>query len=241
MRKILIYIWRVWFWVLGLFLGIFIFPFIYLFAVIPKCTNISYKLTRLWCLGMFYGMGFRYELIRETTKEIDKHKQYIIIANHTSMMDGILLCVLHPNHFLCFVGKKELENIPLFGTVFKKMAVSVDRKDPESRAEVYVKCAKKIKEGKSVAIFPEGGVTDDMEVVLQGFRNGAFSMATQHQFEIIVYTFIDLKYIFPFDNFKGHPAKIKVYLNDILEPHSDMEFLKEQSWHLMNNTLHKHI
>lgn len=196
---------------------------------------------RLWAKGMLYGMGFRYELIKETDKTIDPNKQYIIIANHTSEIDVFLPCIMLPKHPLSFVGKKELEKIPVFGTIFKKIAVSVDRKDPESRAEVYTKCAERIKEGKSVVIFPEGGVTDDMSVVLQNFRMGAFNMAVQHQFEIIVYTFIDLKYMFPFDKSKGYPGTIKVYLNDILEPHSDAEVLKEKAWNLMHNTLTKHL
>lgn len=240
MKTLLIYIWRSWFVLLAIILTLILGPFIYLFALSEK-NMLCYKVMRIWSIGMFYGMGFRYELIKETDKKIDKSKQYIIIANHTSMIDVFLPCILHPEHPLSYVGKKELENIPIFGTIFKKIAVSVDRKDKQSRTEVYVKCAERIKQGNSVVIFPEGGVTDDLSVVLQDFRNGAFSMATQHQFEIIVYTFIDLKYMFPFDNSKGYPGKVKVYLNDILEPKQDMEAMKQKAWHLINDTLQKHI
>ena len=73
----------------------------------------------MWCLGMFYGMGFRYDFIKETKKNIDPNKQYIIIANHTSMIDVMLPCILHPEHPICFVGKKELEKIPIFGSIYK--------------------------------------------------------------------------------------------------------------------------
>lgn len=239
MKTLLVYIWRVWFLVLGIILSIILGPFIYILALNPKHTKLCYKMMRLWCMGLFYGIGFRYELISETSKKIDENKQYIIIANHTSVIDILLMCVLHSEHPLCFVGKKELEKIPIFGTVFKRVGVSVDRKDAKSRAEVYDKCAEKIREGKSVVIFPEGGVTDDLSIILQGFRNGAFSMAVQHQFEILVYTFLDLKYMFPFDNSKGYPGKIKVYFNDILEPNKDMETLKETAWSLINKALLK--
>lgn len=227
--------------VLGVILTLALLPFVYFFIYEEKYTKFCYQLMRFWCKGMFYGMGFSYELIKETSKNIDPNKQYIIIANHTSIMDVFLPCILHPEHPLSYVGKKELEKIPIFGIIFKRIMVPVDRKDPQSRAEVYVKCAERIKQGKSVVIFPEGGVTDDLSVVLQDFRNGAFSMATQHQFEILVYTFIDLKYMFPFDNTKGYPGRVKVYLNEILEPSNDMEELKEKSWHLIHDTLQKNI
>lgn len=240
MKTIVVYLWRLWFAVLAIFLGLFLGFWIYIFSINPRHYRISYRLMRLWCLGVFYGMGFRYEVFKDTEKEINPHQQYIIIANHTSVMDIFLMCALHRHHPICFVGKKELEKIPVFGTIFKRVAVSVDRKDPQSRANVYTECAKRIREGKSVVIFPEGGVTDDLSVILQDFRNGAFSMAVQHQFEILVYTFIDLKYMFPFDNSKGYPDKIKVYLNEILPPNTDMEQLKNTAYQLIYNTLQKH-
>ena len=182
-------------------------------------------------------MGFRYQLIKQTEQKIEKKQQYIIIANHTSIIDVLLPCILFPNHFLCYVGKKELEEIPVFGTIFKRICVSVDRSDAQSRAEVYVKCAERMKQGKSIVIFPEGGVPDDTSIILDNFRNGAFSMAVQHQFPLVVFTFLGLKEMFPFDNRKGFPGKVKVVLNDILIPDKDMETLKKMSWNLIKETL----
>lgn len=240
MKAILNYLWRLWFIILGIFFTILLAPWLYLFSIREQDYKICYQLMRLWSKGLFYGMGFNYHLIPETTEKIQKDKQYIIIANHTSVIDVLLMLILHRQHSLCFVGKKELEKIPIFGTIFKRVAVSVDRKDAQSRAEVYTKCAERIREGKSIVIFPEGGVMDDISVILQDFRNGAFSMAVEHQIEILVYTFIDLKYMFPFDNSKGYPANIKVYFNGILSPNGEtLESLKNKSYQMIYNTLTK--
>lgn len=239
MKTILVYIWRVWFVVLGLVLTILVAPFAYFLFLSERYTMWGYKMIRFWCLGMFYGMGFRYELIKQTEKKIDPSKQYIIIANHTSMIDVMLPCILHPKHPICYVGKKELEKIPVFGAIYKKIFVSVDRKDPKSRAEVYVKCAQRIKEGKSIAIFPEGGVPDDTTIILDEFKNGAFSMAEEHNIDIIVYTFVGLKEMFPFDNKKGYPGRVKVYFNDILHPVGSMEALKKGAREIILQTLLK--
>ena len=129
------------------------------------------------------------------------------------------------------------EKIPIFGTIFKRICVSVDRSDAQSRAEVYMKCAERMKQGKSIVIFPEGGVPDDTSIILDNFRNGAFSMAVQHQFPLVVFTFLGLKEMFPFDNRKGFPGKVKVFLNDILMPNTDMETLKKTAWYLIKETL----
>lgn len=222
---------------LGLVLTTLVSPFVYFLFLSDRYVMWGYRLIRLWCFGMFYGMGFRYELIKQTQKEINPNKQYIIIANHTSMIDVMLPCILHPEHPICYVGKKELENIPIFGSIYKRIFVSVDRKDPRSRAEVYIKCAQRIKEGKNIAIFPEGGVPDDTTITLDEFKNGAFSMAVEHNIDIIVYTFVGLKEMFPFDNSKGYPGKVKVFLNEILHPTTDMNTLKESAREIILNTL----
>jgi 1-acyl-sn-glycerol-3-phosphate acyltransferase len=97
---------------------------------------------------IFYGMGFRYELIKLTDKKIDKDQQYVIIANHTSIMDIMLPVILFPKHPICFVGKKELVKIPIFGTIYKRICVMVDRSSARSRALVYKKCAERMAEGE---------------------------------------------------------------------------------------------
>lgn len=106
---------------------------------------------------MFYGMGFRYDLIQLSEQKKDKNKEYVFISNHTSIMDIMLTCILFPDHPICFVGKKELVKIPIFGTIYKRICVMVDRTSARSRADVYRRCAEKMEEGNSIAIFPEEG------------------------------------------------------------------------------------
>ena len=186
----------------------------------------AYQFIRFWCIGMFYGMGFRYELKKLTDKKIDKNTQYVIIANHTSIMDVMLPCILLPHHPLCYVGKKELVKIPIFGTIYKRICVMVDRSSAKSRADVYRRCAERMEEGQSIVIFPEGGVPDDASVILDDFKDGAFILASKHQSPLVAYTFVGLKETFPFDYGKGFPGRVKVYLNDVIEPNFPMKDLK---------------
>ena len=199
----------------------------------------AYFFIRIWCFGMFYGMGFRYTLKNLTVKKIDKNKQYVFIANHTSIMDVMLPCILMPDHPLVFVGKKELVKIPIFGTIYKRICVMVDRNSPKSRADVYRRCAERMEEGDSIVLFPEGGVSEDESIILDSFKDGAFQLATTHQKSILVFTFVGLKRMFPFNNAKGHPGRVQVYFNDILEPTRSVTELKLDAHEQIKKTLEK--
>lgn len=213
---------------------------VYILSFNKKNYKYAYKLIRLWCFGMFFGMGLRYELINLTDKKIDKSKQYVVISNHTSIMDIMLPCILFPNHPLCYVGKKELVKIPIFGTIYKRICVMVDRSSARSRADVYRRCAEKMEEGNSIVIFPEGGVPDDISIVLDEFKDGAFTLSSKHHSPIAVFTFIGLKEMFPFDHSKGYPGKVRVYFNDILEPTSSPKDLKLSAFETIKKTLSEH-
>jgi len=138
------------------------------------------------------------------------------------------------------VGKKELVKIPIFGTVYKRICVMVDRSSARSRADVYRRCAERMQEGDSIVIFPEGGVPDDTSVILDNFKDGAFTLSSKHHFPIAVFTFVGLKEMFPFDNGKGFPGKVKIYLNDILEPDKTIHELKSMSHNEIKKVLAQH-
>ncbi|WP_345990724.1 lysophospholipid acyltransferase family protein [Chryseobacterium sp. Chry.R1] len=237
MVKILNYLWRFWLLILAFFLTIIFGIPVYILSFSKKHYRYAYQFIRFWCYGMFYGMGLRYELINLTDKKIDRKKQYVVISNHTSIMDIMLPCILFPHHPLCYVGKKELVKIPIFGTIYKRICVMVDRSSARSRADVYRRCAEKMEEGNSIVIFPEGGVPDDTSILLDEFKDGPFILSTKHQSPIAVFTFIGLKEMFPFDNSKGHPGKVKVYFNDIMEPSASQKDMKTQAFNEIKKTL----
>lgn len=240
MTTILNYLWRFWLIILAFILTIILGLPVYLLSLKKSTFKYAHVFIRIWCYGMFFGMGLRYELINLTNKKIDKNTQYVIISNHTSIMDIMLPCILFPNHQLCYVGKKELMKIPIFGTIYKRICVMVDRSSARSRADVYRRCAEKMEEGNSIVLFPEGGVPDDTSIVLDEFKDGAFTLSSKHHSPIAVFTFIGLKEMFPFDNSKGYPGKVKVFFNDILEPTSSPKDLKLSAFETIKKTLAEH-
>ena len=72
MTKLLNYLWRGWMIIIaGILLIIFFVP-VYILSFRKEHYKYAYFFVRLWCKGIFYGMGFRYELIKLTDKKIDK-------------------------------------------------------------------------------------------------------------------------------------------------------------------------
>ncbi len=237
MRKILNYLWRAWFILLLIpttfFCGIFVIWFSRKLESYPK----AYYFIRIWGLCLLYGMGFSPKNIGKSNKKLEKGTSYIIISNHTSIMDVMMMLYLHPHHPFFFVGKKELEKVPGFGYIYKRVCVTVDRNDPISRASVYTRCAERMKTGQSIVIFPEGGVDDNLDVLVSDWKDGAFKMAENHKLPIALYAFYNLKWMFPFQHDSGYPGKIRYELLDILLPSGEYNYNKSHSKEILLQAL----
>lgn len=155
-------------------------------------------------------MGFYYKIEREYT--LKPKKSYMIVANHTSMTDIMLMLVAIKNPFV-FVGKKELAKIPLFGFFYKRTCILVDRNSNRSKNEVFNQAQKRLSRGLSVCIFPEGGVPHDESIVLDTFKDGAFRLAIEHQIPIVPLTFADNKKRFSYTFLSGSPGIMRVKIH----------------------------
>jgi len=212
-------------------------PFILLLLSDEKYYGAFWKLMRAWSFFLIYGMGFRLRFDRE--EELDPEKSYVFIANHASLLDPWMMIASSKNPIL-FVGKKELVKLPLFGFFYKKAVVMVDRKDPKSRKKVYARIKKRLDEGLSIAIFPEGLVPTE-NVVLAPFNNGAFSLSIQYQMPIVPQLYFDGKRLFSWDFFKGYPGVFRVKQGKFIETNGltmdNKDALKEQAFDLLHNEL----
>lgn len=215
-KEIITVLWKCWF----LFLSTFLVLTIGVFWTFPlsfssKTFPLAYKGIRLWAILLFYGSGFRLKF--EGKLKLDPNRSYMFISNHTSLVDIVVMAIIHPNHPMVFVGKKELSKLPVFGTIYPRIAIMVDRNDQKSKAKVFRLAKEKILLGNSIVIFPEGGVSDDANLVLDKFKDGAFTIATITDLPIAIYAFKGLKEMFPFSWKKGYPGTVKVKLMDIIE------------------------
>lgn len=209
------FLYRVWFYVLVALPILIFFPFLLLSTLSEKTYPQFFWLARnLWAKPILYGMGCPPKVYRE--QKLKKGESYMLVANHTSMLDIMLMLYVSKNPFV-FVGKKELVKIPLFGFFYKRVCIMVDRDDSGSRTGVYRRAQRRLSQGLSICIFPEGGVPDDENILLDEFKDGAFKMAIAHQIPVVPMTFYDNKKRFSFSFFSGAPGRVRAKVHPFFE------------------------
>lgn len=92
----------------------------------------------------------------------------------------------------------------------------VDREDVRSRTGVYRRAQRRLDQGLSICIFPEGGVPEE-HILLDEFKDGAFKMAIAHKIPIVPITFYDNKKRFSFTFFSGRPGRIRAKVHHFFE------------------------
>lgn len=231
--------WRIWFYILVAVPIIVCAPGLLLFSSKEKWYPQFFWMARnIWANAIVYGMGIYPKLKYE--EKLIKGKSYMLVGNHTSMLDIMLMLKLSANPFV-FVGKQELAKLPIFGFFYKRVCILVDRKDASSRSAVYKKAKKRLDQGLSICIFPEGGVPDDESILLDQFKDGAFRLALQCGIPIVPVTFVDNKRRFPYTFFKGTPGKSRVVVHNHILTSTLTANDKEQLKETTRNVIHKQL
>ncbi len=231
-------LYRIWFYVLVAVPILLFSPFLLLTTFSEKTYHAFYWLARnIWAKTILFGMGCIPKITWE--QNLEKNKSYMLVANHTSMLDIMLMLYVSKNPFV-FVGKKELAKIPVFGFFYKRVCILVDRSDAKSRIAVYRSVRKRLAKGLSICIFPEAGVPDEA-VILDNFKDGAFRMAIQHSIPLVPMTFLDCKKRFSWTFFSGGPGILRVHVHSfvetaLLEP-EDTRTIRKETRTLIKNTL----
>lgn len=230
-------LYRIWFYVLVAIPIIILFPFLLLSIAKESWYPFFFKIARIWARFILIGMGFNVQT--HLSQKPEKRASYMFIANHTSMADIMLMLVVSKNPFV-FVGKKELAKIPLFGFFYKRTCILVDRSSEKSRKAVFLRAQRRLKQGLSICIFPEGGVPDE-SVILDTFKDGAFRLAINHQIPIVPFTFLDNKKRFSYTFFSGSVGKMRVIGHNFIETKgltiNDTKNLNSKARSLILNTL----
>jgi 1-acyl-sn-glycerol-3-phosphate acyltransferase len=209
---------------------VMLFPFLFISVLREGWYPVFFKLARIWAYIILFGMGFMPIIKRGVN--FKKGESYMIVANHTSMID-IMLMLFIAKDPVVFVGKKELSKIPLFGFIYKRTCILVDRNNSQSRRAVFNSAQQKINLGYSICIFPEGGVPSDESIILDDFKDGAFRLAIEHKIPIAPVTFHDNKKLFSYTFFSGGPGKMRVMIHPLI---STSNYSIEMKKELKNKT-----
>lgn len=227
--------------VISLFIGLF--PFFWLFLQHKSTYFIAHFYNRIWAFMAFCGCFLPWNII---FMEKEKNTSPVIYcANHTSYAD-IPLLFLGINEAFTIVGKAALTKVPLFGYMFKRLYIAVNRNNRKSKFETFHDSFQAIDSGKSVVFFPEGLIPDENVPHMTSFKDGPFRIAIEKQIPIVPIT-IPYNWIILQDKIpllaKWHKAKAifhsKIETKGMSLDH--VEQLKQQTFHIIETELLKHL
>jgi len=144
--------------------------------------HLLHRLSRYWARFIAWMLPF-WKIRVDGTEWIEKGKAYVIVSNHQSLLDILLVLGGLPLHFK-FIAKRELFWIPFFGWhLWLAGYIPLKRGDRESGRACLVKAGQWLGRGVSVLFFPEGTRSPDGKI--HGFKPGAFKLALERKVDIL--------------------------------------------------------
>lgn len=234
LRYLLCPLYHLWFYLVVFITTVVLSPFLLVSTIKESWYPQFYKVARVWSTMILYGVGCIPKFGSKVPYEYGK--SYMFVANHRSMLDIMMMYYSISTPFV-FVGKKELARIPIFGFFYKRTCILVDRSNLRSKKAVMQEADKRIKNGLSVCIFPEGGIPDDTNTILGRFKDGAFRLALAHKIPIAPLVFHDNGKRFGYELFSGGPGRSRVELLPVW----DTINIPEEDKFKLRDTIHEQI
>lgn len=202
-----------------------------------------HTINRLWSV-IFLRM-FLAPLIVEWRMQFDPKQRYVFTPNHSSYLDIPMLLRIVPG-FLNFVGKSALCKVPLWGKVYEKLYITVDRKSAISSAKSYIQSVRTLEHGRNLVIFPEGTISPTAGEQLLAFKDGPFKLAIEKQVAVVPVTMpFNQKFLPDLGSklkIRWHP--LKVVIHEPIETKgmtlADLPALKERVHHIIQTEITKH-
>jgi len=143
----------------------------------------------------------------------------VVVANHASYLDGIILTAVLPARF-SFVIKKEMAQVPLVNYFLSRVgSLFVDRSDRHRAATDARRILQLAAQKKSIAFFPEGTFT--AEPGLRRFRNGAFAVAQRGDLPVVPIIIHGSRRMLPAKRLLPVPSEIEVLIKPQIESGRD--------------------
>jgi 1-acyl-sn-glycerol-3-phosphate acyltransferase len=191
-----------------------LFPFLLIPIIFPSHFKLVGVFNRWWAKLLFTFLGLPWNVVYKS--KLKKDQQYIFCSNHFSYMDIATMGL--NDHNAIFVGKNDMENIPVFGYMYKSLHITVDRSKLKSRYTSMLRTMEALDDGKSLVIFPEGGIVTEKDPVIGKFKDGAFRAAIEKKIPIVPVTIPFNWIILPPDQFLLNWRPMKIIFHEPIDP-----------------------
>ncbi|MFQ5850423.1 MAG: lysophospholipid acyltransferase family protein [Candidatus Binatia bacterium] len=173
--------------------------------------KLAYRIAQIWTWAVLRIGGIRLKV--HGVERLDPNRQYIFVANHQSYIDIPALVQALTQFQLCWMAKKELLWVPLFGWVlWSSKHIIVDRSNLSTAMASLRKARDKIQGGISVGIFPEGTRSPDGRLL--PFKRGGFVLAVKVQAPIVPVTIKGSGAILPRGDWRIRRGEIEVIVSE---------------------------
>ncbi len=135
-----------------------------------------------WWGFHYVALNPRWNCTFEGLENIRKDKTYVLVANHQSYWDIMVLYGLYRPYK--WVSKEDIFKMPFIGwNMYFNQYVKISRGELKSIKQMMADCKAWLNNGASIMIFPEGTRSEDGE--LQQFRDGPFKLACDCNVEVV--------------------------------------------------------
>lgn len=157
-----------------------VLPFVAVFSLQgpKKGGNRIYRFCGYWDRCWLTLIGIRSSVVFEATA--DPGRQYVFVSNHISYLDIPMILVAVRRNTLRILGKAEMARMPVFGFIYSRAVVMVDRSSLRDRTRSVHDLKTILADKISVFIFPEGTFNETGRP-LKDFYDGAFRIAIEMQ------------------------------------------------------------
>lgn len=206
--RILSVLFLIWSFIVFVSAMILVLPFIIICSALLKgktAQDTIFLFLKIWGY-LFCALCF-FRVRSQDPHLYDSEQAYIYVCNHNSYLDAIAVVLAIPGSFKP-LGKIEMVRVPVFGFIYRRVVVMIDRASKESRARSVDELKNDLKAGQSILIFPEGTMNRGKQP-LTDFYDGAFRLAIEMQTPIAPLAIINARNLFPRNNpFAARPGTI---------------------------------
>jgi len=136
----------------------------------------------------------------------------IFCVNHPSAADIPILLASLPVSFR-FLAKRELFELPFLGWYLRRAGhIAVERQRPRDARRSFDEAARRIREGTSVVLFPEGHRSRRAGEMLP-FKSGSFYLAIQSGVPIVPITLNGTCYVHEPDTLHVRPGRTEMIIH----------------------------
>ena len=168
--------------------------------------KVIHRFAGFWGRVALAACGVRVKV--EGLENVRGEGPYVFMSNHQGSYDIFSLMAHLPFQFK-WLAKKEIFSIPILGWAMTAAGyISIDREGTRDTVEAMNEAARKIYNGMSVVIFPEGSRSPDGTI--QPFKKGGFSLAIKAKVPIVPMAISGSREVMPRGRLEAASGEIRI-------------------------------